>query len=46
MSPFAVTVVFILTVLFGLLSFAPVLTNPKDMDSLDPASTTKTGSGQ
>ena len=33
MSPFAVTVIFILTVLFALLSLAPVLFGSTDMDS-------------
>ncbi len=42
MSPFAVTVIFILTVLFGVLSVAPVLASPKDMDSFDTASVSKT----
>ncbi len=42
MSPFAITVICILTVLFGLLSLAPILTGPKDMDSFDPTSVQKT----
>jgi hypothetical protein len=39
MSPFAVAVILILTVLFALLSLTPVLS---DMDSFDPSATPKT----
>lgn len=39
MSPYIVGVILILTVLFGLLSLAPVLIGPKDVDSFDPSST-------
>lgn len=42
MSPFAIAVILLLTILFGLLSLTPLLTGPKDMDSFDPASTPKT----
>ncbi len=35
MSPFAVAVIFILTVLFGLLSLIPILPGSKDMDTFD-----------
>ncbi len=42
MSPYTITSIFILAVLFGLLSLAPILSGPKDVDSFDtPASKTK-----
>ena len=46
MTPFAITVIFILTVLFGLLSLAPIMTSSKDMDSFDHTSTQKTNTAQ
>ncbi len=42
MSPFAVTVIFILTVLFALLSLAPLLFGSADMDFFDPSAKSKT----
>jgi len=42
MSPYIVTIVLALTVLFGLLSLAPVLKGPKDVDSFDSATAPKT----
>ena len=42
MSPFALAVIFILTVLFALLSLTPVLFGPQNVDSFDPCSKPKT----
>ena len=42
MSPFAIAVILILTILFALLSLAPVLFGSSDMDSFDPTSKPKT----
>ncbi len=42
MSPFAIAVIFILTVLFGLLSLTPVLPGSKDMDSFESPAQPKT----
>jgi hypothetical protein len=39
MSPFAVVIILVLTVLFALLSFVPFLSNPRDVDSLDTPTT-------
>ena len=41
MSPFAIAVILILTVLFALLSLTPVLFSSSDVDSFDPAPKTK-----
>jgi|WetSurMetagenome_2_1015567.scaffolds.fasta_scaffold44769_1 hypothetical protein len=35
MSPFAVAVILILTILFALLSLVPVISGQSDMDALD-----------
>jgi hypothetical protein len=42
MSPFAIAVILILTVLFALLSLTQVLLGPSDVDSFDPSSKPKT----
>jgi hypothetical protein len=42
MSPFAIAVILILTVLFALLSLTPVLFGPSDVDSFDPSPKSKT----
>jgi hypothetical protein len=42
MSPFAIAVILILTVLFALLSLTPVLFGQSDVDTFDPSPKAKT----
>jgi hypothetical protein len=42
MSPFAIAVILVLTVLFALLSLTPVLIGPSDVDTFDPSPKTQT----
>lgn len=42
MSPYTITIILVLTVLFGLLSLAPILSGPKDVDSFDSPTTPRT----